>query len=43
MSKLSDFLLSWVSMTETKKNSSRKLHRSVTKEDFFVREKKTGM
>lgn len=31
-----DFLLSWVSTTEIE-NSSKKLHRSVTKKDFFIR------
>lgn len=33
MSKISDFLLSWISMIET--NSSKKLHRPVTEKDFL--------
>lgn len=36
MSNPLDFLLSWVSTTETG-NSSKKWHRSVTEKDFFIR------
>lgn len=42
MSNPLDFLLSWGNTTETG-NSSKKLHKSVTEKDFFIRKvRKSG-